>query len=251
MNVVLRWLCDHPGIIHGDLSSSNIMYRIIGNQVHGVLTDFDVSSWMVALATNPNEISQEVAGTAIHMAQELLRDKRTDRLYRHDLESLFYIMLLLCGRWGIQVKTGSEDTQNVVTEERDPPYQTWYKADENWNTLGCVKFSFICGMGRVEVSPSFEVFRPWLRHLQALLRRGFMRKRDHESWESWQTMEEWMVELLPDECKGEPAPYDDETLGGCIDHSIFIESTRHLTGELEGLAVRYDPSPYKPGQIPP
>ena len=36
-----------------------------------------------------------------------------------------------------------------------------------------------------------------------------------------------------------------------MDLSTFIKSTRNLTGELEGLVVRYDPSPYKLGQIPP
>ena len=35
-----------------------------------------------------------------------------------------------------------------------------------------------------------------------------------------------------------------------MDLSTFIKSTRNLTGELEGLVVRYDPSPYKLGQIP-
>ena len=107
------------------------------------------------------------------------------------------------------------------------------------DTLGCVKFSPIWGTERVEVSPFFEDFRPWLWRLQALFRHGFMCKCDHKSRESRRTMEEWTIKSFPDEDKSELVPYDDETLGRCIDHSIFIGSTRHFTGELEGLAVRY------------
>ena len=36
-----------------------------------------------------------------------------------------------------------------------------------------------------------------------------------------------------------PTPFDDETLGTTI-----TELAHRLTGELEGLVIRYDPSPY-------
>ena len=60
-----------------------------------MLTDFDISSWKAALATDHAKTSQEVAGTTPYMAQELLVGTRTVRFYRHDLESLLYVMLLL------------------------------------------------------------------------------------------------------------------------------------------------------------
>ena len=37
----------------------------------------------------------------------------------------------------------------------------------------------------------------------------------------------------------DPVPFDDETLGGCVDYSSIIELTKYLKGELEGLIVRY------------
>jgi hypothetical protein len=39
---------------------------------------------------------------------------------------------------------------------------------------------------------------------------------------------------------GAPVPFDDETLGGRVDYSAFIEPTRYLKGELEGLVIRYE-----------
>jgi hypothetical protein len=36
--------------------------------------------------------------------------------------------------------------------------------------------------------------------------------------------------------------FDDETLGNNIDYSSFIEPVRRLSGELEGLIIRYDPT---------
>jgi hypothetical protein len=40
----------------------------------------------------------------------------------------------------------------------------------------------------------------------------------------------------------EIAPFDDETMGGYVQYSSFIEPVRYLKGELKGLIVRYDPS---------
>ena len=37
--LVHRWLYDHAGILHGDLSLSNIMCRTVEGKVHRVLTD--------------------------------------------------------------------------------------------------------------------------------------------------------------------------------------------------------------------
>ena len=36
-------------------------------------------------------------------------------------------------------------------------------------------------------------------------------------------------------------PFDNETLGRCVDYSAIIEPTRSLKGELEELTIRNDP----------
>jgi len=83
------------------------------------------------------------------------------------------------------------------------------------------------------VTPSFEGFRVWLHDLQWLFSEGFALRTAHAVERGRRA-------------KGhhDLVPFDDETLGGCIDFSAFIEAVHHLTGELEGLVIRYDPSPH-------
>src|SRR5712691_3711440 len=91
-DVVRRWLYEIPGILHRDLSMNNIMHRTIGGKVHGVLTDYDLSSWMASLNSDYSKTSQQRTGTPPFMAYGLPDGKDTLHLYRHDVESLFYTM---------------------------------------------------------------------------------------------------------------------------------------------------------------
>ena len=58
--------------------------------------------------------------------------------------------------------------------------------------------------------------------------------------------------MTPRQCqnggsKDEVMPtFDDEMLGGHVDYSIPISPVRKLKGNLEGLVIRYDPSPSTP-----
>ncbi|KAF5349071.1 hypothetical protein D9757_012190 [Collybiopsis confluens] len=48
-----RWLYEHPRILHRDLSMANIMYRREGDNVYGVLNDFDLSSFRTRMDEGP------------------------------------------------------------------------------------------------------------------------------------------------------------------------------------------------------
>lgn len=230
-DLVHRWLYDHAGILHGDLSPGNIMYRIIESQVHGVLTDYDLSSWKTALTADDPKTSQQVIGTTLYMAQELLKGTSPIHLYRHDLESLFYVMVIIGGHYTIR-HTGEDksdgDERRVVMREDDSPYQDWFEGRDY--VLGCRKATFIFE-GGVELSSSFEPFRGWLEDLRLLFFEGFAHKTECKK-------QEYRAERRANE----PVPFDDETLGGYISYSAFIEPVRRLTGELEGLVIRYDQS---------
>ena len=243
-NLVHRWLYDHAGILHGDLSPSNIMYRVIEGQVHGVLTDYDLSFWKAALSGDDGKMSQEVTGTRPYMAEELLGGKSPVHLYRHDAESLFYVMLITFAHHTIcrtGVGSGGEDKLQVVRREGKLPYQDWF--EEGDKILGVLKWTLFSHLGTMKLSPSFEAFRMWLVCLRRFFRQGKMRKVDHELYETREQVPWW---ARSDADEHEPAPFDEETLGGCITYSTLIEPVRHLTGELEGLVIRYDPSPYLP-----
>ncbi|KAF9459059.1 hypothetical protein BDZ94DRAFT_1149964, partial [Collybia nuda] len=95
-----RWLHDYPRILHRDISAGNIMYRIVEGKVHGVLNDLDLSSLREDVERG-TPTSHQRTGTPPYMATELLQaaggtKSPTRHLYRHDLESLTYVILMLC-----------------------------------------------------------------------------------------------------------------------------------------------------------
>ena len=234
---VHRWLFDEPGILHRDLSLNNIMCRIVEDlgaedkvHVYGVLTDYDLSSWTASLRTDYTKTSQQRTGTPPYMAHELLTGASDIHLYRHDVESLFYIMLLLCARH--EFDPSGEAERPVVMREGEIPYGDWFN-EQNYGKLGIFKAYFFSQMGAIELSPAFEDIRKWLVHLQYCFSDGFELKNSYKK----------RKERAGDSA-GELPPFDDETLGGQINYSSLIEPARRLKGELEGLTVRYtSPSP--------
>ena len=193
-------------------------------QVCGVLTDYDLSSWTEDLKKYHAKMSKELIGTPPYMACELLDGTGSVHLYRHDVESLFYIMLMICGRRTI-------GPQGVLTREGNLPYQRWL---DEWDheTLGYIKSSFITCEKYIELSSNFEDFRPWLEDLQYQFSQGFMFRNIHQSGDR---------RKYP-QGSGELGSFDDETLGGYVHYSSLIGPVRYLTGELQGLVIRYDPS---------
>jgi hypothetical protein len=171
------------------------------------------------------------------MAQELLQRTSTIHLYRHDVESLFWIMLMMCGRHSIEERgDGKEAKKQVVMREGKLPYQRWFD-QRDYKMLGSSKAAFFTSMGTIKLSPCFEDFRGWLRGLQYCFSRGFKHQPSSNQQEP--------LESLPSGFVGgvnlAPVEFDEETLGGWISYSNVISFTRSLEGELKGLIIRYDP----------
>ena len=243
--LVHRWLHDHPGILHRDLSLNNIMWRLIEQmdankkseqKVYGVLTDYDLSSWTEDLKNGYKNTSLQRTGTPPYMALELLDETSSVHLYRHDVESLFYVMLLTCGRhvFGPEKAEGKEEgTRRMIRRGGVLPYQKWFGQPDH-ETLGDKKTVFFTKMQSIDLSPHFEDFQPWLEDLQLRFSEGFSAK-------SASLVKQKKRQRLGTS-SAEVDQFDDETLGGHIQYSSFIEPVRHLTGELKKLAIRYDPS---------
>ncbi|KAF5358716.1 hypothetical protein D9757_013032 [Collybiopsis confluens] len=108
-----RWLYEHPRILHHDLSMANIMYRREGDNVYGVLNDFDLSSFRTRMDEGPT--SKHRTGTKPFMAYDLL-DTAWDKVhrYRHDLESLFYIILIFLSLLRSHYSSFQSSVQSVV-----------------------------------------------------------------------------------------------------------------------------------------
>lgn len=232
------------GILHCDLSLGNIMYRVIKQKneagivekkVCGVLTDFDLSSWTKATGGDNTKTSQQRIGTFPYMAHELLEDSDAPHLYRHDLESLFYIILAVAARYEIQApEEGREGGMRM--RDGELPYQMWFDR-RSWKILARFKRPFLFSGGDLRLSPAFEDFEDWLEDFRYAFGEGFRSKVDHrrELARRLRHRDEGSeVEVVP-------AP-DEETLGGHVQYSALIDPVRRLKGKLEGLIIRYDPS---------
>jgi hypothetical protein len=168
-SLVHRWLHDIPRILHRDLSLNNIMCRFKmeenakGNRWKTLwgANDYDLSSWTKDLKGDYTRTSQQRTGTPPYMAHELLTGTSTTHLYRHDVESLFYIMLLVCARYTI-ADAGDGTTRVVRREMKRLPYEEWFNqpnyahSDEQEGVL------FLSKTETIDISPVFEGFRPWL-----------------------------------------------------------------------------------------
>ncbi|KAE9382310.1 hypothetical protein BT96DRAFT_755069, partial [Gymnopus androsaceus JB14] len=122
------WLYEHPRVLHRDLSEGNLMFRRIDSKVYGVLNDFDLSSYVDRLNNGPS--SNHRTGTKPFMAIDLLNKLKKSHMYRHDLESLFYIMLFLACRY-----------ENPGKPLPEPPYKEWFCGNED--AVYAYKCSFI------------------------------------------------------------------------------------------------------------
>jgi hypothetical protein len=189
--------------------------------IYGVLNDYDLSSWKKDLQGDYTRTSQQRTGTPPYMAQELLTCATTTHLYRHDIESLFYIMLLVCARYTITADGLRERAMKQL------PYEEWFNQPK-YVTLGDVKGAFFTKKRDIHISTAFEEFRPWLADLQLSFGDGMISKDAHRIR------------------KGRPgasvAAFNDETLGNFVDYAAFTKQIPMLEGELEGLLIRYEPT---------
>ena len=215
------------------------MYRRINGKVYGVLTDFDLSSWTTSLTSDYTKTSQQRTGTPPYMAYGLLKGTDSLHLYRHDVESLFYIILILAAHHEIHLPR-NETEKGGVRMRRGPdsvlPYEEWFD-QPSYETLAEAKYFFLKNADEFNLSPDFEDFRDWIESLHRSFQNGLLAQDIHKVTLRGQKQSK----------KGRSAgvvtsQFDNETLGGHVCYSALIDSARDLGGKLEGLIVRYDPT---------
>ena len=198
-------------------------------KAHGVLTDYDLSSWTRDLKSDYTKTSEQRTGTPPYMAHELLKGTSPLHLYRHDIESLFNIMLLMGARHTIGTPKGEEKPRVIMRGSRVLPYEDWFN-ESRYFTLGLHKGAFLVDIQTIELSSVFKDFRPWLEDLQSCFSDGFKQKlfvSEKRVLPAWRTP-----------AKSTTAQFDDETLGGHITYDTVITPIPYLTGELKGLVIR-------------
>jgi serine/threonine protein kinase len=90
-----QWLYMKPGIFHRDISVNNMMYRKKDGKVFGVLNDYDLAIFK----SNNAPSSKTRTGTKPFMAIDLLGNPDDVHCYRHDLESMFYVIVYVTSRY--------------------------------------------------------------------------------------------------------------------------------------------------------
>ena len=203
------------------------MYRIIKSKVYGVLTDYDLASWTSSLTRDYTKTSQQRTGTPPFMAFGLLDGSDGLHLYRHDVESFFYVMLIMATQYEIQARRKG-DAGGVRTRQGELPFELWFN-EPSYVKLASFKKTFHLDLEYLDLSPTFEDFRGWLVKLRRSFNRGLLCARQHRSDED-----------AMESCdEGTPAPFDEETLGGYVNYSALTDPARNLKGKLKGLVVRY------------
>ncbi|THV01018.1 hypothetical protein K435DRAFT_963697 [Dendrothele bispora CBS 962.96] len=199
-----RWLYDHARILHRDISIHNIMFRKVGDEIFGVLNDLDLSS---PLTNRPSATSKHRTGTRPFMAYELQDPaKKVTPLYRHDLESLFYVILCLSCRYNRQ---GKEDFPDR--------YAVWYTGSDQ--VVSGLKSRLTVNRENPPVSPDFSGFKQILADIKQLL-----------------------YEALGAELTTKPDQFDRETANGKFTYEKFLNILKQFDGK--DLTVRYsDPEP--------
>ncbi|KAF5349788.1 hypothetical protein D9758_010215 [Tetrapyrgos nigripes] len=89
------------------------MYRVLKDgKVHGVLNDFDLAS---TLPMSRSHSSQTRSGTRPFMSHELLTPNRPGlgHFYRHDLESIYYVMLILFANYDKAKEDGNAQKKGI------------------------------------------------------------------------------------------------------------------------------------------
>jgi len=84
-----QWLYLQPGIFHRDISLNNVMFRKKDGKIFGVLNDYDLA----LLKKNDAPTSKVRTGTKPFMAFDLIGCPNDVHRYRHDLESLLYVLV--------------------------------------------------------------------------------------------------------------------------------------------------------------
>ncbi|KAJ3776549.1 protein kinase [Lentinula raphanica] len=157
-----QWLYECPRILHRDISMGNIMFRRIDGKVYGVLNDFDLSSRRKDMDKSP--ASNHRTGTRPFMSTDLLDpDWQGGHYYRHDLESLFYVVLCMACRY---------ESPGVAADE-PRAYSEWFRGSDK--DVFAHKTVFLTRRSSViTTQPYFAGFQGWLDSFYELLSSGYL-----------------------------------------------------------------------------
>ncbi|KAK0476468.1 hypothetical protein IW261DRAFT_1491370 [Armillaria novae-zelandiae] len=213
------------------------MWRKRKGVICGVLNDFDLSSYR----DHKSASALHRTGTGPYYACDLLKEDPPVHIYRHDLESLFNVLVFLCCRYEIQ-ETPAPEGKDQLVHVPNVPFESWY--DMSYRQLWTEKFFFFMNPPEnsdklFPVSVSFSDFEPWLNVCYGMIHQGFLAKkiygRDHG------LLSRFLSTRAPRSTPVEAERFDDATLGGFVDYVGFFTAMHNFAGQ--DLIARYNPNP--------
>ncbi|KAJ4500872.1 kinase-like domain-containing protein [Lentinula lateritia] len=195
-----HWVHTYPRILHRDISDGNIMVRVKDGKKYGVLNDWDLAMWLderEGIST-----SQFRTGTRPYMAHEQHSpDWEGPHRYRHDMESLFYVILLLATLFSNPCEKDHEHSK------KRQPYTKWFTQGDEflYDKKALIIFDFLW---QPIPNQFFSAFHQWLKSLQRCLYVGF-------------TAYKYFVELQSD-TPNQVLSFNDDTLDDHFSYDKFV-----------------------------
>ncbi|KAJ3996298.1 hypothetical protein F5050DRAFT_1902836 [Lentinula boryana] len=211
-----HWVWKYPRILHRDISQGNIMVREKNGKKYGVLNDWDLAIWLDNKRDGPT--SRFRTGTRPYMAhkQHSVKWKGPHR-YRHDMESIFYAILLLACLYS------RPDEKRRHPKDETYRYEEWHQSDDEF--LSDKKYRTVNAADwEPPVTAFFSGFLLWLITLQDSFRLGF-----HEQGTFHRAVRR---SLKLGRLHTEMNSFDEDTLGGHLSYEVIV-SIVHIFEEEE------------------
>ncbi|KAK0476158.1 hypothetical protein IW261DRAFT_1643562 [Armillaria novae-zelandiae] len=182
-------------------------------------------------------------GTFPYMAYELFNDDENEtpckHLYRHDLESIFYVILLLCCCCKL-VPTQKSSEHKIVAPRKFPSrFEEWYKSGRNC-LLKASKSTIFREI--VKASPKlgsgFTDFQPWIDGFAVQFAWGFCLRTRHELGLEDPEDHEPQNAVKKISKPTVMVPFDNETLKDTVSYSAIVNICSKFAGSA--LVVHND-----------
>jgi hypothetical protein len=165
----------------------------------GVLSDYDLSVKLDREYDGPT--SKQRTGTRPFMARDLLEPTPRKHLYRHDLESLFYVIVVLMYR-----------SQDPTLKREDKKFEN-FPALIDWFTLAPAQLlkekSYFFSTNLPGAPDAFKELYPPILVMKEMFDGGYRARRLHEM----------AMSILPRD--SDKPSFDESTLGGHVNFDKF------------------------------
>ena len=150
-------------VLHRDLSENNLMFQRKDGKAKGIVNDWDMASILNDAGEVPTSAAKHRTGTIPFMARDLLVENPSPHLYRHDIESFFFVLVWAAIHY---------DLKNKIRLNAVPRLERW---NSELSLAFDVKSAFVIGMQTSDevlelVRKDMEELLEWIDPLLDLFR---------------------------------------------------------------------------------